>query len=438
MRSTNLPSRLSSLPLHKVVVTGIGMLTPLASGTTETWAKILRGESGIGPLDSADEEFSNIPAQIAGRIRRGNGPGEFDPSKSFEKGEAGRLADFMQYAIVAADEALHSAGYEKLSPELAARTGVSVGTGIGSLEDICEAQSTLTSRGYRRVSPMFIPRVLINLAAGHISIRHRLQGPNISASTACATGAHAIGDAFQLIRTGKADMMVAGASEASVSPLSMAGFCKIKALCTAFNDNAKEGSRPFDSNRSGFVMGEGAAILLLERSDLAEERGAKVLAEIRGYGMSGDANHITAPPEDGSGAYSAMLEALRDANLRPEHIDYINAHATSTPLGDAAEVRAIERLEGLNPELRVSSTKGATGHLLGAAGALEAALTVMAVHTQTLPPTLNLQHPDPLPTKFKHVKNACQHDVKCAISNSFGFGGTNTSLLFTKYSKEDQ
>mmetsp|Transcript_31420 Transcript_31420/g.54224 ORF Transcript_31420/g.54224 Transcript_31420/m.54224 type:complete len:447 (+) Transcript_31420:23-1363(+) len=442
-----LPPPPSSIQLHRVVVTGIGIVSPLAVGTEETWRKIISGKSGITRLE--EESFQRLPVQIAGKVPRGSGEYDFDEDRFFEKGEVSRLSTFMQYALVAADEAVRNSGLASTFERDADSIAVSIGTGIGSLDDIQAAAAALKSseKGYRKVSPYFVPRVLANLAAGAVSIRHGLRGPQLSPSTACATGAHALGAAFRMVQQGRATAALAGAAEATITPLAFAGFCKMKALCSNFNDAPTEGSRPFDAGRGGFVMGEGAAVLALERADAARARGAPVLAELRGCGLSGDAHHITAPHEDGRGALAAMRAALADAGLGPEHIDYVNAHATSTPIGDRAEAAAIDRLlvsgcRHQRSQVLVSSTKGATGHLLGAAGALEAALTALAIRDDCPPPTLNLKNPDPEPECFAYIMHPSDDQepqriadltINCAISNSFGFGGTNTSLVFTKY-----
>ncbi|KAJ7391833.1 hypothetical protein OS493_016123 [Desmophyllum pertusum] len=424
---------------RRVVVTGLGLITPLGIGTYRVWENLLQGKCGITQIHS--EDFKGIPAKIAAFVPRGTNPGEFDDKhweKELRMDKRSTTTEGL-FAIVAAHEALEDCKWRPTSQEQKERTGVSLGIGMTGMKDTLEAGDALNNQGYRKVSPFFVPRVLLNLPAGVISMTFGLQGPNHAVSTACAASAHAIGDAFRMIRYGDADVMIAGGVEACIMPLSMAGFCKMRALTTKFNDNPHEASRPFDSQRSGFVMGEGAGIMILEEYEHAVSRGARIYAELLGYGLSGDAYHIAAPSEGGYGAYLAMKNALRDAGLRPEDIHYINAHATSTPLGDAGENNAIKTLlESHSRNVQVSSTKGATGHLLGAAGAVEAIFTVLSVFQGVVPPTLNLHSVDseeefnmnyvPLTSQQLHAA-----EPRTALTNSFGFGGTNASLCIRQF-----
>ena len=424
--------------MRRVVVTGLGLLTPLGWGVEHSWKGIVEGRSGIGPITCFDTE--GYACTIAGEIPsvdgRGGGtpdaPGVFDPEKVMSAKDRKRVDDFIVYAIAAADEALADAGWKPETDEDRERTGVMVGSGIGGLGPIAATALELQEKGPRRVSPFFIPMSLINLASGQISIRHGLKGPNHSVVTACATGAHAIGDAARMIAMDDADVMVAGGAESSIVPIGIAGFLACKALCTAFNDAPEKASRPYDRQHAGFDMGEGAGIMVLEEYEHAKARGAKIYAEVVGYGMSGDAYHITAPSEDGEGGYRAMQAALKRAGLTPSDLDYVNAHGTST-MADWIELRAIERLVGDHAkDLAVSSTKSMTGHLLGAAGAIESIFSVLAIRDQIAPPTINLDDPehetaiDLVPHKGKPRK------IDVAMSNSFGFGGTNASVIFKK------
>lgn len=424
--------------MRRVVVTGLGLLTPLGWGVEHSWKGIVEGRSGIGPITAFDTE--GYGCTIAGEIPsvdgRGGGvagePGVFDHEKIMSPKERKRVDDFIVYAIAAADEALADAGWKPESEEDRERTGVMVGAGIGGLGPIADTAIILKEQGPRRVSPFFIPSALINLASGQISIRHGLKGPNHAVVTACATGAHAIGDAARMIALDDADVMVCGGAESSVVPIGIAGFLACKALCTAFNDTPEKASRPYDKDHAGFIMGEGAGIMVLEEYEHAKARGAKIYAEVVGYGMSGDAYHITAPSEDGDGGLRAMKAALKRANLQPSDLDYINAHGTST-MADWIELHAIEKLVGDHArDLAVSSTKSMTGHLLGAAGAIESVFSVLAIRDQIAPPTINLDNPeeetaiDLVPHKGKPRK------IDVAMSNSFGFGGTNASVIFRK------
>lgn len=425
--------------MRRVVVTGIGLLTPLGQGREITWKAILAGRSGAGRITTFDPE--GYSCQIACEVPRvdgrgGGGPdveGSFDPEATLPAKDRRRIDDFILYAIAAADEAVADSGWKPETTEDFERTGVIIGSGIGGLSTIADTAIELHEKGPRRVSPFFIPSALINLASGQVSIRHGFKGPNHSVVTACATGAHAIGDAARMIRYGDADVMVAGGAEASVCPIGVAGFIACRAMSTGFNDAPEKASRPYDKDRDGFVMGEGAGILILEEYEHARARGAKIYAEVAGYGMAGDAYHITAPAEDGDGGFRAMRAAVRDAGVAPSEIDYINAHGTSTLLGDEIELGAVTRLLGdAAARATMSSTKSATGHLLGAAGAIEAAFTCLAIRDQVAPPTINLDNPsvetvvDLVPHKAKPMK------IDIAVSNSFGFGGTNASLVLKK------
>ena len=424
--------------MRRVVVTGLGLITPLGWGVEHSWKGIVEGRSGIRPITVFDTE--GYGCTIAGEVPsvdgRGGGapgrPGVFDPDQVMSAKDRKRVDDFILFAIAAADEALHDAGWKPESDEDKERTGVMVGSGIGGLGPIADTAIVLKEQGVRRVSPFFIPSALINLASGQISIRHGLKGPNHAAVTACATGAHAIGDAARLIALGDADVMVAGGAESSIVPIGIAGFLACRALCTAYNDSPSAASRPYDRARDGFVMGEGAGVVVLEDYDHAVARGAKIYAEVVGYGLSGDAYHITAPSEDGEGGYRAMVAALRRAGLQPSDIDYVNAHGTST-MADWIEAGAIERLMGDHaPNVALSSTKSMTGHLLGAAGAIEAIFCILAIRDQVAPPTINLDNPE-RETPLNLVRGKGQPmKIDVAMSNSFGFGGTNASVIFRK------
>jgi 3-oxoacyl-[acyl-carrier-protein] synthase II len=427
--------------MRRVVVTGIGLVTPLGVGVDHVWSQILAGKSGAGRISAFDPEA--YACQVACEVPRvdgrgGGGPdvaGSFDPDATLSPKDQRRVDDFILYAIAAADEAVKDSGWApgEDDNEGRERTGVMIGSGIGGLGAIANTAIELHEKGPRRISPFFIPSALINLASGQVSIRHGFKGPNHSVVTACATGAHAIGDAARIIRYGDADVMVAGGAEGSVVPVGIAGFIACRAMSTSFNDDPQKASRPYDKDRDGFVMGEGAGVLVLEEYEHAKARGAKIYAEVIGYGMAGDAYHITAPAEDGDGGYRAMQAAIKDAKIDPTQIDYINAHGTSTPLGDEIELGAVERILGdAAAKVVMSSTKSATGHLLGAAGAIEAAFTVLAIRDQVAPPTINLDNPS-VETKI----NLCPHkpvpvEIDIAMSNSFGFGGTNASVIFKK------
>ena len=425
---------------RRVVVTGIGLITPLGQGTEITWAAILAGKSGIGRVTTFDASV-DYACQVAGEVPRVDGrggggpdiPGSFDPDLTLSTRDQRRVDDFILYAIAAADEAVKDSGWQPETEEDRERTGVMIGSGIGGLATIERTSIELHEKGPRRVSPFFIPSALINLASGQVSIRYGFKGPNHSVVTACATGAHAIGDAARLIKYGDAEVMLAGGAEAAICPVGMAGFIAARAMSTGFNDTPQKASRPYDKDRDGFVMGEGAGVLMLEEYEHAKARGAKIYAEVAGYGLAGDAYHITAPADDGDGGFRAMKAALKDAGVEMADIDYINAHGTSTPLGDEIELGAVTRLLGdAAGKATMSSTKSATGHLLGAAGAIEAAFSCLAIRDQIAPPTINLDNPsvetaiDLVPHKAKPMK------IDAVLSNSFGFGGTNASVVFKK------
>ncbi|NEX91310.1 beta-ketoacyl-ACP synthase II [Caulobacter sp. 17J65-9] len=425
--------------MRRVVVTGIGLVTPLGANVDTTWQRLLAGESGAGRITAFDptDYACKVACEIPSVDGRGGGgpdvPGSFDPDQVMSAKDRKRVDDFILYAIAAADEAVKDAGWTPEDLHERERTGVIIGSGIGGLGPIAETAIELKEKGPRRVSPFFIPSALINLASGQVSIRHGFKGPNHSVVTACATGAHAIGDAARIIKYGDADVMVAGGAESAIVPIGIAGFIACRALSTGYNDEPTKASRPYDTGRDGFVMGEGAGVLVLEEYEHAKKRGAKIYAEVKGYGLSGDAYHITAPAEDGDGGFRAMQAALKDAGLTAGDIDYINAHGTSTPLGDEIELRAVERMLGNHVgEITMSSTKGATGHLLGAAGAIEAAFSILAIRDQIAPPTINLENPsvetamDLVPNKAKPMK------IDVVLSNSFGFGGTNASVVFQR------
>ena len=418
--------------MRRVVVTGLGLVTPLACGTEQTWQRLRSGESGIKRIEKFD--VSDIPCKIAGQVPRGDGSdGSFNPDDWMEPKEQRKVDDFIIFAMAAAAQALNDAGWHPREYEDQITSGVLIGSGIGGVEGIAETALLLRDRGPRRVSPFFIPGRLINLASGYVSIAHSLKGPNHAVVTACSTGAHAIGDAGRLIALGDADVMVAGGTESPINRISLAGFAACRALSTGFNDTPQRASRPYDRDRDGFVMGEGAGAVVLEEYEHAQRRGARVYGELIGYGLSGDAYHITAPAEDGDGAFRCMSAAIRRAGISPSDIDYINAHGTSTPLGDEIELKAVERLVGnAAGNITMSSTKSSIGHLLGAAGAVEAIFCLLALRDGVVPPTLNLDNPS-IATSIDLVPHtARQWPVEVALSNSFGFGGTNASLIFRK------
>jgi 3-oxoacyl-[acyl-carrier-protein] synthase II len=410
----------------------MGLVTPLGAGVTVNWDRLVAGQSGVRAIQSFD--VSDLPARIAGQVPQGDSSsGSFNADEFVSTKDQRKMDRFIVYALAAAQQAIDDAGWKPDRDEDRERTGVIIGSGIGGLETIYEGSITLHEKGPRRMSPFFIPSALINLASGHVSIRHGFKGPNHAPVTACSTGAHAIGDGARLIAIDDADVMIAGGAEAAVCRIGIAGFAASRALSTGFNDTPERASRPWDRDRDGFVMGEGAGIVVLEELEHAKRRGAPIYAEIVGYGLSGDAYHITAPSEDGDGAYRAMRNALRRASLAPDDIDYINAHGTSTPLGDEIELGAVKRLFGeAARSVSMSSTKSAVGHLLGAAGSVEAIYTVLSIKHQVVPPTLNLDNPSDGCADVDLVpKRAKERKVRAALSNSFGFGGTNASLVFT-------
>ncbi|GAB1320639.1 Mitochondrial beta-keto-acyl synthase [Madurella fahalii] len=435
--------------MRRVVVTGLGAITPLGVGVQPTWRRLLASESGLVSVanrgrDSVEQaKWRDLTSTVAGVV-----PTEAEmsigrnrvwrPSDWLEPSDQRRMSTFTQYAVAAAEMALEDAGWKPTKPEEMEMTGVCLGSGIGNLDDFYATSVAFERDGYKKVSPLFVPKILINLAAGHIAMRYGFRGPNHAATTACTTGAHSIGDAARFIAFGDADVMVAGGAESCIHPLTFAGFGRSRSLATAYNHEPPASCRPFDADRAGFVVAEGAAVVLLEELEHAKQRGATILAELSGYGCSGDAHHMTAPREDGSGALSAMKRALKNAGVKPSQVDYINAHATGTQVGDAAEAASIRSLmtgeEGVDDESKVtvSSTKGAVGHLLGAAGAIEAVFAILAITENAVPPTLNLRKPD-VGVKFNFVPLQAQaKTVRVAMSNSFGFGGTNASLVFSE------
>jgi 3-oxoacyl-[acyl-carrier-protein] synthase II len=417
--------------MRRVVVTGLGMVTPLGCGVEETWRRILAGDSGARKIEKFEVE--DLAAKIACQIPRGDGSnGTYNPDQWMEPKEQRRVDEFIVYAMCAARQAIEHSGWKPESYEDQIATGVMIGSGIGGIEGIAETALVLADKGPRRVSPFFIPGRIINLASGYVSIEHGLKGPNHAVATACSTGAHAIGDSARLIALGDADVMLAGGTESPINRLSLAGFAACRALSTAFNDDPPKASRPYDKRRDGFVMGEGAGVMVLEEYEHAKARGATIYAELVGYGLSGDAYHITAPSEDGDGAYRCMTAALKRAGITPAEIDYINAHGTST-MADGIELGAVERVLGnAAGKVSMSSTKSCIGHLLGAAGAVEAIFSVLAIRDGVAPPTINLDNPsvetpiDLVPHKPR------QRDIDVVLSNSFGFGGTNASLVFRR------
>ena len=425
--------------MRRVVVTGLGLVTPLGWGVDQTWKNLIAGQSGAGRITAFDP--TDYACQVACEVPRIDGrgggapgmPGVFDPDQVMSPKDQRRVDDFILYAMAAADEAVRDSGWSPEDEESRCRTGVNIGSGIGGLSTIADTAIELHEKGPRRVSPFFIPSALINLASGQVSIRHRFKGPNHSVVTACATGAHAVGDAMRLIQHGDADVMISGGAEAAICKIGIAGFIACRAMSTHFNDAPTRASRPYDRDRDGFVMGEGAGVLVLEELEHARARGAKIYAEVVGYGLAGDAYHITAPAEDGDGGYRAMRAAIGQAGIEPADIDYINAHGTSTPLGDEIELGAVERLFGAAAgKTAMSSTKSSIGHLLGAAGAVEAAFSVLALRDQIAPPTINLENPS-VDTPIDLVPNAAKRmNIDMVLSNSFGFGGTNASVVFKK------
>ncbi len=420
--------------MRRVVVTGLGVVSPLGCGVETNWRRLAAGEHGFRRIDTF--EVNDLACQIAAMVPRGDrSNGAFNPDDWFDPKEQRKVDDFIIYGAAAATQALADAGWKADTPEKQESTGVLIGSGIGGLGGIYETSITLKEKGPRRVSPFFVSGRIINLVAGYVSIMHGLKGPNHAVVTACATGTHAVGDAARIIAMGDADVMVAGGAESPVNRIGVAGFAACRALSTGFNDRPAEASRPYDKDRDGFVLGEGAGCVVLEEYEHAKARGAKIYAELIGYGMSGDAFHITAPTPDGDGAYRCMKAALKRSGLPVSEIDYVNAHGTSTPLGDEIELKAVERLIGNNePRLSMSSTKSAVGHLLGGAGAVEAVFTILAMNNNLAPPTRNLDNPS-VETAIDLVpKTAREREINVALSNSFGFGGTNASLLFCRAS----
>jgi 3-oxoacyl-[acyl-carrier-protein] synthase II len=412
------------LQKRRVVVTGVGLVTALGTGTEDTWKGLCEGRSGVTKITRFDT--TQFSTQIAGEVKG------FDPLQWFEKKDVKKMDAFIHYAVAAAEGAMKQAALT-IGPELAERVGVFIGSGIGGFTIIEREHTAFLEGGPRKISPFFIPSSIINLAAGQVSIRFGARGPNSAPCTACSSGAHAVGDAFRVLARGDADVMIAGGSEAAVTPMGVGGFAAMRALSTR-NDEPQRASRPFDKDRDGFVVGEGAGVVILEELEFAKKRGAQIIAELVGYGMSGDAFHITLPPDDGNGAHRVMLNAITDAGIRPDQVDYINAHGTSTPPNDRIETLAIKRLFGDHArKLAISSTKSMIGHLLGAAGAVEAGITSLVVQRGMVPPTINYDTPDP-DCDLDYVPNKARKlDVRYALSNSFGFGGTNASLLFKKY-----
>src|SRR3954469_20238961 len=418
--------------MRRVVVTGLGMVSPLGCGVETTWQRILDGRSGARVIDVFD--VSDLPSRIACMVPRGDGSdGTFNPDQWMEPKDQHKVDDFIIFAMAAARQALDDANWHPATEEDRCATGTLIGSGIGGLSGIADTSIVLKERGPRKVSPFFIPGRLINLASGYVSIAHGLKGPNHAVVTACSTGAHAVGDAGRLIALGDADVLVAGGTESPINRLAMAGFCAARTLSTGFNDTPEKASRPYDKDRDGFVMGEGAGVVVLEEYEHAKARGAKIHAEIIGYGMSGDAYHITSPAPDGDGAFRSMNAAIKRAGISVSDLDYINAHGTSTPLGDEIELTAAERLLG-NAASRVSmsSTKSSTGHLLGAAGSIEAIFSILAIRDNIAPPTINLDNPSVETTIDLVPQKPRQREINVALSNSFGFGGTNASLIIQR------
>ncbi len=414
--------------MRRVVITGLGMVTPLACGVEETWSRLLAGQSGAGPITRFDA--SNVVTQYACEIPFGDGAdGTFNPDDWMEPKDRRKVDDFILYGMTAAVQAVRDSGWEPVTDEDRERTGVMIGSGIGGLTSIAETAVLIKEKGPKRVSPFFIPGSLINLISGQVSIRFGFKGPNHAVVTACSTGAHAIGDAARLIQWGDADVMLAGGAEAPISEIGIAGFNACKALSTKRGDDPTKASRPYDADRDGFVMGEGAGVVVLEEYEHAKARGAKIYAEVLGYGLTGDAHHITAPAEDGDGGFRSMQMALKRAGLEPSAIDYINAHGTST-MADTIELGAVERMMGdAAAKATMSSTKSSIGHLLGAAGAVEAIFCILAIRDQVAPPTINLDNPAVAPKLDLAPNHAVKRQINIALSNSFGFGGTNASLV---------
>jgi 3-oxoacyl-[acyl-carrier-protein] synthase II len=410
---------------RRVVVTGMGLICAVGQTSTEVWQNIVAGKSGVSKITRFDT--TQFACQIAAEVK------DFDPLKFIEKKEVKKMGRFIHFAMAAADEAMNMSGL-KITPENATRVGVHIGSGVGGFDVIEREHAELLKGGPRKISPFFIPAAIVNLAAGHVSIRYGAKGPNEATATACTTSAHAIGDAYKIIQRCDADVMIAGGSEAAITQMGVGGFAAMRALSTR-NDDPETASRPWDKERDGFVIGEGAGILVLEDLETAQNRGAKILAEIIGYGMSADAYHITQPAEEGEGGWRVMTNAVHDAKISPSDVDYVNAHGTSTPIGDVLETMAIKRTFGMDTKIPVSSTKSMTGHLLGGAGGLEAGITILALRDQILPPTINLKNPDPA-CDLDYVPNVARKaPLNIALSNSFGFGGTNGSLIFKRWAE---
>ncbi|THC91413.1 hypothetical protein EYZ11_009123 [Aspergillus tanneri] len=427
--------------MRRVVVTGLGAVTPLGVGIRRTWRRLLDGHCGIVNVRHRDARFADLPCQIAGVVPPGKmQDGGWTALEWLSRDEERKMARFVQYALAASQEALEDAGWKPTAFEQREATGICLGSGIGNFDEIYDTVISYDKGGYKKVSPLFVPKLLINLGAGHISMKYGFMGPNHAATTACTTGAHSIGDAARFIACGDADVMVAGGAESCIHPLAIGGFSRARSLATGYNDAPEKASRPFDADREGFVVGEGAAMVVLEELEHARTRGAQIYAELKGYGCSGDAHHMTAPKENGEGALMAMRRALRNAQLQPALVDYVNAHATSTVVGDAAENAAIKSLL-LGPEgkrhaadVNISSTKGAIGHLLGGAGAVEAVFTILAIQQNVMPPTINLERVvDGFDCNYAPEK-AQERRIDVALTNSFGFGGTNSSLCFSRLS----
>ncbi len=417
--------------MKRVVVTGLGALTPFGMGVDLSWNSVIAGKSALTNITKFDTEGFSV--KVAGEVIKGSEPGQFNADEYMDPKEQKRVDDFILFGIAAAEEAIKDANWMPEDDREKARTGVIIGSGIGGIQAITDTAITLHNSGPRRVSPFFIPSCIINMISGHVSMRHGFTGPNIATVTACATGSHAIAQAYQTILLDDADVMVVGGAESAVCPVSIAGFMQAKALSHSYNETPTKASRPWDKGHDGFVMGEGAGVLVLEEYEHAKARGAKIYAEMIGYGNSGDAYHITSPAPDGSGAKKAMSEALRKAGIKPQDVTYINAHGTSTMIGDAMEAKAVSELFKDCPDLKMSSTKSSIGHLLGAAGAVEAVFCIKAIEEGILPPTLNLEDPIDEVAGMDLVPNVSHKcDVKVAMSNSFGFGGTNASLVFKK------
>lgn len=410
---------------RRVVVTGLGLICGVGNTSSEVWKSIVEGKSGVGKITHFDA--SSHACQIAAEVKN------FDPLNFIEKKEVKKMGRFIHLAMAATDEAMKMCGLQ-VTPENATRVGVHIGSGVGGFDVIEREHEALMKGGPRKISPFFIPAAIVNLAAGHVSIKYGAKGPNEATATACTTSAHAIGDAYKIIQRCDADVMIAGGSEAAITPMGVGGFAAMRALSTR-NDEPEKASRPWDSGRDGFIIGEGAGIVVLEELDHARKRGATILSEIIGYGMSADAYHITQPAEEGEGGHRVMMNAIHDAKITPNDVDYVNAHGTSTPIGDVLETKAIKRTFPDHPELAVSSTKSMTGHLLGGAGGLEAGITVLALKDQILPPTINLENPDP-ECDLDYVPNVARKaPLNIALSNSFGFGGTNGSLIFRRWTE---